>query len=104
MPELDSAVTADCGSPGQNNIELSGCASHLRGGRGLVDRSGAVVSELKEKLHHRKTYMSLARQILDGPRTVRRWMPGPSSPSLHTLPNGHCENEQINQGYHRARV
>jgi hypothetical protein len=37
-PELDSAVTAFCGSPGQNTIELSGCASHLRGGRGLVDR------------------------------------------------------------------
>jgi len=49
-PELDSAVTAYCGSPGQNTIELSGCASHLRGGRGLVDRPSAVVSEFKGEI------------------------------------------------------
>ncbi len=48
--------------------------------------------------------MFLARQILDGPRTVRRWTPGPSSPSLQTLLDEHYENEQINRGYHRARV
>ena len=49
-PELDSAVAAYCGSPGQKTIELSGCASHLRGGRGLVDRSSAVVSEFEGKI------------------------------------------------------
>jgi hypothetical protein len=40
---LDSA-TADCtGSPGQNTRELSGWAPHLRGERGLVKRTNAML-------------------------------------------------------------
>src|SRR5258708_393536 len=38
---LDSAMVDCRGSPGQNMRELSGCASHLRGERGLVKRTKA---------------------------------------------------------------
>ena len=41
--ELDSA-TVDCGgSPGQNMMELSGRASHLRGVRGVGKRTNAIL-------------------------------------------------------------
>jgi hypothetical protein len=46
---FDSGKTCCSGSPGQNMKELSGCASHLRGVRGLAKRTNAMSVFWKEE-------------------------------------------------------
>ena len=62
---LDSA-TADCtGSPGQNVRELSGRASHLRGERGLVKRTNAMLVVESEECNMQHS------RVRDPSKTIR---------------------------------